>query len=173
MSVVSDSDFGAAVAAAAYLHSLRVYRAVLWTWSSESESWTRVSHNPHAGFLRSVAQVMPTQAYLISEEYVDIKGKAYDAAGNRLGAQPVDGMLREAHKAQWVNPQGPDPFPWLRVTDVDGASCNAPFGIPTGWVQDVVTVTSTLAVAASAAEEEEEVDNEEDDTGMEEDEDDM
>ena len=168
MSVVSNSDFGAAIAASAYLHSLRVHRAVLWTWSTDSESWIRISQHPHAGFLRSVAQVMPTQAYLISEEYVDIKGKAYDSVGNRLGDQPVAGMLREAHKAQWVNPQGPDPFQWLYVSDIDGITCNAPFGIPAGWVQNVITVASTLVVAAAAAEEEEE-----NDAGMEEDEDDI
>jgi hypothetical protein len=138
--VVSSSTFAAAIAAANHINTLRIPRAVLWKYKASSETWIRITHSPSIPLLRAVA--LPNAAYLISEEYLDIHGTAYDATGNPLGDQPVKGMLREAHPdVKWVNPDLPDPFPWLSVCDIAGGECTATSAIPAGWVSRVITVT--------------------------------
>lgn len=159
--IVSSSTFAAAIAAANHINTLRIPRAVLWKYKASSDTWIRITHSPSIPLLRSVA--LPNAAYLISEEFLDIHGKAYDATGTPLGDQPVKGMLREAHPdVKWVNPDLPDPFPWMFVSDIAGAECNAPFGIPAGWVSRVITVTSTLPVPEEEEEREEEEEEEAD-----------
>jgi hypothetical protein len=158
---VSHSTFAAAIAAAAHINTLRSHRYVLWKYDADAESWVRITHHPSAGLLRTMA--LPEFAYLISEEYVDIHGTRYDAGGTVLGALPLKGMLREAHPhVKWVNPDAGDPFPWLFVSDVDGANCVAPFGISAGWVSRVITVESGLP----PTEEEEEDDSDNEDDGL-------
>jgi hypothetical protein len=163
MSVVSSSSFAAAMAAAAHINTLRFHRAVLWRLTDGA--WDRITHSQSVPLLRSIA--LPDSAYIISEEFLDIHGVAYDSHGVPLGDQPVKGMLREAHPhVKWVDPARPDPFPWVAVSDIEGDECVAPFGIPVGWVSRLVTVTSTLAAAPEeqeGEEGEEEEEEEEDD----------
>jgi hypothetical protein len=156
MSVVSHSVFSAAIATSNHINTLRSYRAVLWKF--DAGTWVRITHNPSISLLRAVA--LPEFAYLITEEYVDIHGTRYDACGTPLGDRPLSGMLREAHPhVKWVNPDAGDPFPWLSVSDIDGEECVAPFGIPTGWVSRVITVTSDLESSSLAEEEDDDDDN--------------
>jgi hypothetical protein len=154
MSSIPSSSFSAAIAASAYINTLRFHRAVLWRLTDDT--WMRITHSQSVPMLRSIA--LPDSAYIISEEFIDIHGVAYDSMGAVLGQQPVKGMLREAHPhVKWVDPSRPDPFPWLAVEEIHGDECVAPFGVPDGWISRFVTITSGLAEAP----EEDEGENEE------------
>lgn len=141
MSIVSNSAFAAAIAAVAHLNTLRAYRAILWKFNSADNSWERVAQHHSVPFLRSIT--VPACAYILSEEFVDVHGNLYDSAGGVLdGGVPVKGMLREAHPhVKWTNPDMPDPFPWIPVSEIQGSKCVASAGMPAGWISRLITVS--------------------------------